>query len=212
MKNNKIFKILSSSTCSFEYKIGIFLVLFLKLDHPSIQTIRRNNQIISHSIDQHSLLVVTHHEIVQILRHQFRVLFFSICGKHQLRNVSKRLTLKTYLDWLELRVLRFQAETCWEYVWGTVVRYRSEVLHLLVGRGWERNGESVVFRQWGSESETDAKYFCRVFDVDVVDSVIEVEVGNRSLSWYDQYKGQWRHGSEWISNNIKVYKSQLIIS
>lgn len=200
---------LFSSTCGFEYKIGIFFILFFKLDHPPVQTIRGNNQIIAHSIDQHSFLVVTHHEIIQILRNEFRVLFFSISGKNQFRNVSKGFSLKTYLDGLELCILRFQAESSWEYVGWTVVWNCSEVLHLLVGWGWEGNGESVILRQWGSKSETDVEDFCGVFDVNVVDFVIEVKVGNRSLSRNDQDKGQRRHGSEWISNNIKVYTIRL---
>ncbi len=52
----------------------------------------------------------------------------------------------------------------------------------MVGWGRERDGEGIVFRQWSGESETDTEYLCWVFDVDVVDAVVEVKVGNRGLT------------------------------
>ena len=127
-----------SSWCRLEDKIGILLVLLFELYHPSIQTVSGYYQIVSHSIDQQSFFVVTHHEIVQVLCHQLWILFLAISSNYQLRNVIECLALKADLDRLELGVLWFQTKSGWEYVRGTVVWYCTKVLHLLIG--WTGEG------------------------------------------------------------------------
>lgn len=58
----------------------------------------------------------------------------------------------------------------------------SNVLHFVVGRKREIESYGVVIRDSFSEKEADVSYFLRVFNVDVVDSVSALEVGNDGLT------------------------------
>lgn len=79
MKKQRMIKI-SSLDGGFQDKIGIFLILFIELFHPSSKYIRRYNKVFPTVliVDQHLSIMVAHHEIVQIMSYKFRVLFLSI--------------------------------------------------------------------------------------------------------------------------------------
>lgn len=145
---NLLSGLILSAAGSFHDEVGVLLVLLFKLDHPSVEAILGHDQVVSVCIDQHFLIVVAHHKVVQVLSHQFRILFLSITGANQICDRIESFSLHTQFDTFELEVFWFHGKPDWKYVWRTVVGDRTDVLHGSVRRNRKRYRQSVVFRQW----------------------------------------------------------------